>query len=77
MLSQVRSSPVGEEWFSHSRLYQPFDRWRKGDSCGWKSAVTSASVRIVILGASSYRKEVLYSKCMVDLGKDKRVPLSL
>lgn len=45
--------------------------------CEWKSAVTSASVRIVILGDSSYGKEVLYSKCMVDLSKDKRVPLSL
>ena len=28
MLSQVRSSPFGEEWFSHSRLYQPSD-WGK------------------------------------------------
>jgi len=32
MLSQVRSSPFGEEWFSHSRLYQSSDRWQKGDS---------------------------------------------
>ena len=32
ILSQVRSSPLGEEWFSHSRLYQPSDRRQKGIS---------------------------------------------
>ena len=32
ILSQVRSSPLGEEWFSHSRLYQPSDRKQKGNS---------------------------------------------
>ena len=32
ILSQVRSSPLGEEWFSHSRLYQPSDRRQKGNS---------------------------------------------
>ena len=32
MLSQVRSCPFGEEWFSHSRLYKPSDRRQKGNS---------------------------------------------
>ena len=32
MLSPMRSGPFGEEWFSHSRLYQPSDRRQKGNS---------------------------------------------
>ena len=32
MFSPMRSCPFGEEWFSHSRLYKPSDRWQKGDS---------------------------------------------
>ena len=33
-------------------------------------------MRIVILGSSSERKKCLYSKCMVYISKNKRVPLS-
>ena len=32
MLSLVRSCPLGEEWFSHSRLYKSSDWWQKGNS---------------------------------------------
>ena len=32
MRSQVRSCPFGEKWLSHSWLYQPSDRWQKGNS---------------------------------------------
>ena len=49
MLSQVRSSPFGEEWISHSLLYQPSDRRQKGNSADEMSAATSTSVRIVIV----------------------------